>query len=142
MRWRWLADGVLLFHAAYVAYVVLGLGVIVLGIALDWNFVRNFWFRATHLAAIVLVVAESSAGMECPLTTLENHLRMAAGERGYPQAGCIAHWVWPLVFFNFPQWVFTVAYVAFAAAVAVVFRVAPPRSRPRTGAAQRSQPTA
>ena len=82
-----LADAILLFHAAYVAYVVLGLVAIVVGIALNWNWVRNFWFRITHLAAIGLVVTESLVGLECPLTVLENRLRQAAGQRGYA-AGC------------------------------------------------------
>ncbi len=120
-----LADAILLFHAAYVAYVVLGLAAIVVGIALNWNWVRNFWFRITHLAAIGLVVAESLAGLECPLTVLENRLRQAAGQRGYA-AGCIAHWVQPLIFFDFPRWMFTVGYVLFASAVAAVFFFAPP----------------
>lgn len=125
MRWSWLADLVLLLHAAYVAYVVLGLAAILLGIARGWDWVRSFWFRATHLAAIALVAAESIAGLACPLTTLEDRLRMAAGEHGY-QAGCIAHWVWPLIFFDFPQWVFTIGYIAFASIVVVVFWLAPP----------------
>jgi Protein of Unknown function (DUF2784) len=132
MQWSWLADGVLLFHAAYVAYVVFGLAAIVLGIALDWNWVRNFWFRASHLAAIALVMAESIVGLACPLTTLENRLRMAAGERGY-RAGCVAHWVQPLIFFDFPQWVFTIGYVAFATIVAGVFWLAPPDLNWRKG---------
>jgi hypothetical protein len=133
MRWSWAADLVLLFHAAYVAYVVLGLGAILLGVVLNWDWVRNFWFRATHLAAIGLVAAESIVGVTCPLTTLESRLRIAAGERGY-QAGCIAHWVAPLIFFDFPQWVFTIGYVAFATIVAAVFWVAPPDLTRRRGA--------
>jgi len=128
MQWSWLADLVLLLHAAFVAYVVLGLAAIVLGIAIGWSWVRNFWFRATHLAAIGLVVAEALVGLACPLTTLENRLRIAAGERGYP-AGCVAHWVQPLIFFDFPPWVFTIGYVAFATVVAAVFWLAPPEKR-------------
>jgi len=125
MLWTRLADFVLLLHAAYVAYVVFGLAAILLGVALGWDGVKNFWFRATHLAAIALVVAESIVGLACPLTTLENRLRIAAGEHGY-QAGFIAHWVWPLIFFDYPQWVFTIGYIAFASIVAAVFWLAPP----------------
>jgi hypothetical protein len=132
MQWSWLADLVLLVHAAYVAYVVFGLVAIALGIALNLSWVRNFWFRATHLAAIGLVVAESMVGVECPLTTLENRLRTAAGERGYG-AGCIAHWVQPLIFFDFPQWVFMIVYIAFAAIVAAIFYLAPPALSWRKG---------
>ena len=137
MLWSRLADFVVLIHAAYVAYVVFGLVAILLGIALDWNWVRNFRFRITHLAAIALVAAESVAGLACPLTTLENRLRMAAGERGY-QAGCIAHWLWPLIFFDFPPWVFIISYIAFASIVAAVWWFAPPHWR-RRGALHDSQ---
>jgi Protein of Unknown function (DUF2784) len=122
----WLADLVLLVHAAFVAYVVLGLGAILLGLALHLRWARNFWFRITHLAAIVLVAAESIAGITCPLTTLEDRLRIAAGEQGYGAAGCIAHWVWPLIFFDFPPWVFMIGYIAFAALVTALFWLAPP----------------
>jgi len=79
-----------------------------------------------------VVMAESIVGVACPLTTLESRLRIAAGERGY-QAGCIAHWVAPLIFFAFPQWVFTIGYIAFATIVAAVFWLAPPEVRWRKG---------
>jgi hypothetical protein len=126
MEWSWLANAVLLIHAAYVAFVVLGLAAILAGAALGWRWVRNFWLRAAHLAAILLVMAEAIAGVTCPLTTLEDRLRIAAGESGY-QAGFIAHWIRPLIFFDFPLWVFTLAYVVFAAAVVAVFWLAPPK---------------
>lgn len=125
MQWSWLADLVLLIHAVYVAYVVIGLAAILMGVALGWNWIRSPWFRATHLTAIALVVVESIAGLACPLTTLEDRLRIAAGEHGYP-AGCIAHWVRPLIFFDFPQSVFTAGYIAFGLIVAAVFWLAPP----------------
>ncbi|HXR34425.1 MAG TPA: DUF2784 domain-containing protein, partial [Candidatus Binataceae bacterium] len=91
MGWNLLADLVLLFHAAYVGYVVFGLAAILAGIALDWRWIRNFWFRASHLAAIALVVCESLLGLTCPLTTVENLLRQSAGQPGYA-GGCIARW--------------------------------------------------
>ncbi len=128
MGWSILADFVLLFHAAYVGYVVFGLVAIVLGIALGWSWVRNFWFRLTHLGAIGLVVAESIVGLACPLTTLENLLRQAAGQRGYA-GGCVARWVQPLIFFDFPPWMFMVAYAVFGLIVAAVFYFAPPIRR-------------
>ena len=34
-----------LLHAVYVAFVVLGMAAILAGIALRWQWVRNFWFR-------------------------------------------------------------------------------------------------
>ncbi|SRR5579885_1658534 len=139
MLWSRLADLVLLLHAAYVGYVVFGLAAILIGIALGWDWVGNFWFRATHLGAIALVAVESMLGLACPLTTLEDRLRRAAGHSGYP-AGWIAHWLRPLIFFDFRQWVFTAAYIALASIVAAVFWMAPPDWTPRRSHALDGRP--
>src|SRR5690349_21420690 len=126
MLWGWLANLVLIIHAAYVAYVVVGLGVILAGIAMGLSWVRNFYFRVTHLAAIGLVAVEAMVGVGCPLTILEDRLRIAAGEHNYQSAGCLVHWISPLIFFDFPQWAFTIAYIACAALVALIFGLSPP----------------
>ncbi len=50
--------------------------------------------------------------------------------RGAPvETGFIARWVHRVLFYSFPEWVFTLAYVLFALAVAVTFRLVPPRRR-------------
>ena len=87
---RLLADAVLALHAAFVAFVVLGLVAILVGGALRWRSVRDPYFRALHLAAIGLVLAEAWAGVTCPLTSLEDSLRAAAGEATYSGA-FVAH---------------------------------------------------
>jgi len=116
--YRLLADTVLLLHFAYVAFVVVGLVLILAGGALGWRWVRNPWFRAAHLAAIGLVVAEAWLGAMCPLTTLEADLRLRAGEPPYAPAGFIAHWVQRILFWDAPGWVFTTLYSLFGALVA------------------------
>ena len=77
--YRALADCTIVVHLAFVGYVVVGLVLILLGILFRWGWVRNFWFRATHVLAICFVAFEAMIGMECPLTTWENQLRAAAG---------------------------------------------------------------
>ncbi len=125
--YRIAADLVLLVHAAFVAFVVLGLVLILIGGARAWSWVRNPWFRAAHLAAIGVVVAQSWIGMLCPLTTLESMLRARAGEAGYT-GGFVAHWVEAALYYRAPPWVFTLAYTAFAAAVVASWlRVRPRR---------------
>ena len=47
-----LADAILLLHFAIVLNITLGLPAIWLGAACGWQWVRRFWFRLTHLAAI------------------------------------------------------------------------------------------
>lgn len=124
---RALADAVLICHVAFVAFVVLGLILILLGGCLDWSWVRNRRFRFCHLAAIGIVVIQAWLGIICPLTTLEMHLREKAGDTTY-QGTFIAHWLQRILFFDAPLWVFTVCYTLFALAViASWWRVRPVR---------------
>jgi hypothetical protein len=82
MPYRFLADSVLLVHAAFVAFVVLG-GLFVL----RWP--RLAWL---HVPAALWGAAIEFTGLICPLTPLENHWRRLAGEQGYP-GGFIEHYV-------------------------------------------------
>jgi Protein of Unknown function (DUF2784) len=121
-----LADLVVTIHAAYVGFVVLGFMAIVLGSAMGWRWVRNLYFRVAHLAAILLVCLEALTGVSCPLTTLENRLRVLG--RGRPYAGAfVGHLLDRLVFYNFPQWLFTIIYLSFGALVVLTFILVPPR---------------
>jgi len=124
--YSFLADLVVTVHAAYVAFVVLGLAAILVGIALGWRWIRNFWFRAAHLAAIAVVVVQALGGVLCPLTILENHLRKMAGEATYP-GSFIGHWAHELIFYELPPEAFTPFYCLFGAAVLATFWLAPPR---------------
>jgi hypothetical protein len=121
-----LADLVLLVHALFVAFVVIGFALILAGLALGWTWVRHPGFRYAHLAAIGVVVVQSWFGIECPLTTLENALRVRAGQSGYG-ASFIQDWLYRILYYQAPTWVFTVLYTAFGTAVALVWWFAPPR---------------
>ncbi len=114
--YRMLADAVLICHVAFVAFVVIGLLLILLGGCFDWSWVRNRRFRFSHLAAIGIVVIQAWLGIICPLTTLEMHLREKAGDTTY-QGTFIAHWLQRILFFDAPLWVFTACYTIFALAV-------------------------
>jgi len=125
-----LADVVLIVHFAFVLFVVGGLGTIWIGAAAGWRWVRNWWFRTAHLAAIAFVAAESLLGIWCPLTAWEDALR---GRR--EDASFIARWVHRVMFYDFPEWVFTIAYAAFALVAAVTWCTVRPRPGgfPRSG---------
>ena len=127
MAWYgFLADVAVVLHLGYVAFVVLGLLLILVGVARGWRWVRNFWFRILHFVAIALVAAEAILGMTCPLTTLENDLREKAGEAvsGGSFIGRLAH---DMLFFDAPQWIFRVLHCLFALVVLVTLILAPPR---------------
>jgi hypothetical protein len=123
-----LADAVVIVHAAYVAFVVGGLVAILIGGAMGWRWTRSFAFRVAHLAAIALVCVESVVGVMCPLTSLEDWMRERGGAAHHP-GDFIGYWAHRLIFYNFPPWMFTSAYVAFAAVVVITFILLPPRWR-------------
>lgn len=81
------ADAVLLLHLLFILFVVLG-GLLVLR-----------WPRLAylHLPALLWGMTVEWTGWICPLTPLENALRVAAGEQGY-SGGFIEHYVWPLIY--------------------------------------------
>jgi hypothetical protein len=114
--YRHLADLVLITHVGFVAFVMLGLLLILCGGIFKWRWVRNPWFRYAHLAAIGLVVAEAWFGVVCPLTTLENWLRKQAGEATYGES-FIQHWLQRILYYDAPPWVFTCGYTLFGLAV-------------------------
>jgi hypothetical protein len=118
-----LADAVLVVHFLLVLFIVGGLAVILAG-ARRWPWVRNRRFRIAHLAAIAFVAAESLLGIACPLTVWEDSLRGGGGTRSF-----IGRWVAWLLYYDLPEWVFTVAYCAFAAAVVWTWRAVPPRAK-------------
>jgi len=87
MPYRLLADLLLLAHAAFVAYVLLG-GVFVP----RWP--RSAWL---HLPALLWGGGIELLGGICPLTPLEAHWRRLAGERGYA-GGFVEHYVVPTLY--------------------------------------------
>ena len=122
---RAFADLILIVHFAFVLFVVGGLPAIWIGAACGWQWVRNLRFRAAHLAAISFVALEALIGMACPLTVWEDALRETLAETGF-----VARWLHRLLYYSFPDWVFTYAYLLFAAVVAATWwRVPPQRSR-------------
>ncbi|MBC5781759.1 DUF2784 domain-containing protein [Ramlibacter sp. USB13] len=87
MTWRLLADAVLVLHLLFVAFAMLG-GLL----ALHWR-----WMPWLHLPALAWGVTVEWTGGICPLTPLENALRMAGGAAGY-QGGFVEHYLLPLLY--------------------------------------------
>jgi len=116
------ADLLLVIHFAFVLYVVAVLQMVWIGAGRGWCWVRNFKLRVAPLAAISFVALEALLGMACPLTLWEDALRGAATETGF-----VARWLRRLLYYSFPDWVFTSAYILFALLVAATWWRVPPR---------------
>ncbi len=106
MGYLLLADAVVLLHVAYIVYVLFGA-------VLVRRWPRTAW---PHLAAVLWGVSIAAAHRVCPLTPLENALRVRAGQQGYA-GGFIEHYVLPLLY---PPGLTPAVQVAEAALVVVV----------------------
>ncbi|HSD96403.1 MAG TPA: DUF2784 domain-containing protein [Sulfuricaulis sp.] len=126
--WEWLADLVLVAHAAYVLFVIGGQTLIVVGWIRGWEWTRYRVFRLLHLAAIGLVMLEAWLGINCPLTTLENFLRVQAGVVTYENS-FIAHWLRWVIFYAAPEWIFALIYTVFMTLVILTWLAYPPRRK-------------
>jgi hypothetical protein len=116
-----LADAVVAVHLLIVLFVVAGVPLVYLGVALRWSWVRSWRWRLLHLAAILFIAAESIFGISCPLTVWEDALRNRQSGTGF-----IERWIDQLLFYDAPAWVFTAAYVGFAALVLITWAAVPP----------------
>jgi polyferredoxin len=119
-----LADLLLVFHFSVAGFIVLGLMLVWIGAVARWPWIRSPWFRYLHLAAIVFVAAEALLGYACPLTIWEDLLR-----GGIRPESFIGRWVHRLLYYNAPEWAFTLLYAMWAAATAVTLLIVPPRRR-------------
>ena len=129
-----LADAILVVHAIVVLFIVGSMPVIWLGHFLGWGFVRNFYFRIIHLLLMGIVAIESILSITCPLTLWEDALRAGGGAGYMHQNGFIAHWLRKLLYYDFPVWVFTTAYlIFFLLVVATFFWVRPQPAKFRHG---------
>jgi len=85
--YRVLADLVLVVHTAFVAFALLGALM-----ALRWR-----WLPWLHVPAVAWGAFVELSGRVCPLTPLENSLRLEAGSAGY-SGDFIEHYLLPLLY--------------------------------------------
>jgi hypothetical protein len=76
------ADLVVMIHLLFICFIVGG-------VFLTWRWPWIIW---VHIPAVVYGALIEFAGFSCPLTVLENDLRVRAGEAGY-SGGFIEHYV-------------------------------------------------
>ena len=84
---RILADGVVLLHFGFILFVVFG----------GFLLLRRKWIAGLHLPAVLWAAAIEFRHGICPLTPLEQELRVAAGEAGY-SGSFIEHYLIPIIY--------------------------------------------
>jgi hypothetical protein len=87
MFYQLLAAMVLALHLGFILFVVAGAALVA-----RWRALLPL-----HLAAVAWGIAIEAAGAACPLTGLENHLRLLAGRAGYA-GGFVDHYLVGLIY--------------------------------------------
>jgi len=87
MAFRLAADAVLLLHLCFIVFVLFGAALTVW-----WR-----WIPFVHLPAAAWGFFVEFAGRFCPLTDLENALRLRAGQSGYSES-FIEHYLLDLIY--------------------------------------------
>ncbi len=87
MIYRILADSVVVIHFAFILFVIFGALLV-----LKWN--RLMWF---HIPCAIWGALIEFAGWICPLTPLENQLRIRSGAEGY-HSSFIEHYIIPIIY--------------------------------------------
>ncbi len=82
MFWSLFADGLVIAHFAFTLFVIFG------GF-LTWHWRKIAWL---HIPALLWGVWVEVSGSICPLTPLENALRVRGGAAGY-SGGFLAHYL-------------------------------------------------
>jgi len=85
--YRWLADALVVFHLAFVAFVLAGAVLVP----------RRPWVAFLHAPALVWGALVELNAWICPLTPWEQRLRSLAGQRGY-EGGFVEHYLIPVLY--------------------------------------------
>jgi len=119
------AISILALHFVIIAFNVAGCVLVPIGALLGWRWVREFWWRAAHLASLAVVAVQALLGRACFLTIWQAGL--ANSSHAQP---LIASWINRLIYLPLPLWVFTAAYaVVFVYVVALWVWIRPRRRR-------------
>jgi hypothetical protein len=87
MSFRFAADFVLLLHLAFILFAVLGAAM-----AVWWN-----WIPLVQVPVAAWAMFVELTGRNCPLTYLENYLRIKAGQSGYAES-FIEHYLLAIIY--------------------------------------------
>ena len=87
MHYSIAADVLVIVHLAFIVFVMLG-GLLLL----KWR-----WLIYLHLPAVAWGILVELFGWLCPLTPLEQHFRILAGETGY-SGGFVQHYLLPVIY--------------------------------------------
>ena len=123
---RILADFIILMHLAWIVFMLVGFVLTVRGFFMK-QFFDRWLFRSLHLCGILYVGFLAMLGRSCPLTILENSLRMKQDPTSAYPGLFIVHYVEKLVYPDVNPFVILLPTVVIAVFTVAAFVLRPPR---------------
>lgn len=115
LYYRLLAEGTLVLHLLWIAFLILG----------GYVFLTYPRLRVTHFIFLFLTFGMQIFSIDCPLTYLEDYLRFKAGQGIYYQGSFISYYLEKLVYPGIPQAVITILTGTLTVSLIALFFIKP-----------------
>ncbi len=121
------ADAIIVVHFLYILFMLLGFLLTIYAVLFREKFFDWWLFRSLHLLGIFYVASLSILGKYCPLTILENELRLKYEVFSVYSGSFIIHYLEKLVYPDVNPLVIQIPTVFLAIFTIVMFIVKPPK---------------
>jgi hypothetical protein len=127
MAYKIFADAVIVVHFLFILFMLLGFLLTIYAVLFREKFFDWWLFRSLHLLGIFYVASLSILGKYCPLTILENELRLKYEVFSVYSGSFIVHYLEKLVYPDVNPLVIQIPTVFLAIFTIVMFIVKPPK---------------
>jgi len=126
MSYKIFADAIILVHFLFILFMLLGFLLTGYALVFRQKFFDWWLFRSLHLLGIFYVSSLSILGKYCPLTILENGLRLRYEASSVYSGSFIVHYLEKLIYPDVNPLVIQISTVFLAIFTIVVFIIKPP----------------
>ena len=127
MSYKIFADAIIVVHFLFILFMLLGFLLTAYALVF-WQKFFDWWlFRSLHLLGIFYVSSLSILGKYCPLTILENELRLRHEVSSVYSGSFIVHYLERLIYPDVNPLVIQIPTIFIAVFTVVVFVVKPPK---------------
>ena len=102
-----LADIVLIVHFILIIFITFNFFLIPVGYVKNWKWTKSLKIRVIHLFLVAFVMAETILGLLCPLTIIENNLRL----NFHNEQSFVAYWLSKIIFWEINNIIFILIYL-------------------------------
>ncbi|MFB0526157.1 MAG: DUF2784 domain-containing protein [bacterium] len=126
MSYKILADAIIVVHFLFILFMLFGFLLTAYTLFFRQKFFNWWLFRSLHLLGIFYVASLSILGKYCPLTILENELRLKHEVSSVYSGSFIIHYLEKLIYPDVNPLVIQIPTVFLAIFTIVVFIIRPP----------------